>query len=66
MLRQLQEIAPNRAETHQLLANQALIEGRYADALSIVQEYQSVAPDTDPFFVDIKQAAREGLGQGAD
>jgi O-antigen ligase len=66
MLRQLQEIAPNRAETHQLLANQALIEGRYAEALSIVQEYQSVAPDTDLFFVDIKQAARQGLGEGAD
>jgi hypothetical protein len=66
MLEQLQEIAPNRAETHQLLANQALKEGRYADALSITQEYQSVAPDTNWFFTGIERAALEGLDQGSD
>jgi tetratricopeptide (TPR) repeat protein len=66
MLQQLQEIAPNRAETHQLLANQALKEGRYADALSIAQEYQSVAPDTNWFFAGIERAALEGLNQGSD
>jgi hypothetical protein len=66
MLQQLQEIAPNRAETHQLLANQALKEGRYADALAIAREYQSIAPNTNWFFAGIERAALEGLDQAMD
>jgi hypothetical protein len=66
MLRQLEEIAPNRAETHQLLANQALKEGRYADALAITREYQSLAPDTTWFFAGIEKAALAGMDQALD
>ena len=66
MLRHLEEIAPSRAETHQLLANQALKEGRYADALAITREYQSLAPDTTWFFAGIEKAALAGMDQALD
>ena len=66
MLQQLQAVAPQRAETHQLLANQALKDGRYAEALRISREYQALAPGTEPFFAAIRRDAQEGLARGMD
>lgn len=66
MLRQLYQIAPNRVETHQLLAGQAVLEGKNAVAIQIVSEYQERAPGTDVFFSGVERAARENLALGQD
>ena len=66
MLQRLEKIAPNRPETHQLLANQALLEGRYAEALEITSRYQDRAPDTELFFAGIERAAGEALRRSGD
>ena len=66
MLQRLQQIAPNRAETHQLVANQALLEGRFAEALEITRRYQDRSPNTKLFFAGIERAAGEGLGRSSD
>ena len=64
MLITLQEIAPNRLETHQLLAIQALLRGSYSEAFNIAEAYEARAPGTEPFFVEIKQSAQEGMSLG--
>jgi hypothetical protein len=66
MLFQLNQIAPNRAETQQLLAAQAVLEGKNSVALRIASEYQARAPGTEPFFTRIEQVARANLGRGLD
>jgi O-antigen ligase len=66
MLRQLWDIAPNRAETHQIMANQALWRGKYAQALRIADEYEARAPGTYWAFVGVKLIAQENLRNGAD
>ncbi|MDA0733674.1 MAG: O-antigen ligase family protein [Chloroflexi bacterium] len=66
MLLQLYQIAPNRAETHQLLAGQAVLEGKNALALQIAAEYQERAPGTEFFFTGVERAARKNFELGQD
>jgi 3-deoxy-D-manno-octulosonic-acid transferase len=66
MLRQLLNIAPNRAETHQIMANHALWLGEYSQAISITEAYEARAPGTKWFFTEVKRAAQERLQQGLD
>jgi hypothetical protein len=66
MLSQLRRIAPDRAETHQLLAAQAVLEGKNSTAIRIATEYQSRAPGTEFFFTRIEQVARENLSLRPD
>jgi hypothetical protein len=66
MLSQLYEIAPDQAETHQLLAAQAVLEGKNSAAIGIAAEYQARAPGTEIFFTRIEQVARENQALSAD
>jgi O-antigen ligase len=66
MLSQLYQIAPDRAETHQLLAAQAVLEGKNSVAIQIATDYQARAPGTEIFFTRIEQVARENLALGRD
>ncbi|HEU0020071.1 MAG TPA: O-antigen ligase family protein [Dehalococcoidia bacterium] len=66
MLSRLYQIAPDRAETHQLLAGQAVLEGKNSVAIQIAAEYQARAPGTEIFFTRIEQVARENLALGRD
>lgn len=66
MLRQLYQIAPNRAETHQLMAGQAVLEGKNALALQISAEYQDRAPGTGLFFTGIEQVAGDNVADEPD
>jgi O-antigen ligase len=66
MLSQLRRIAPDRAETHQLLAAQAVLEGKNSAAIRIATEYQARAPGTEFFFTRIEQVARENLALRPD
>jgi hypothetical protein len=66
MLSQHRRIAPDRAETHQLLAAQAVLEGKNSAAIRIATEYQARAPGTEFFFTRIEQVARENLALRPD
>jgi hypothetical protein len=66
LLGRLEAIAPHRAETHQLLANQALQEGNYGEALRIARDYQARAPGTQIFFASIEASAEAGLNSQRD
>lgn len=66
MLRQLLDIAPDRPETYQIMANHALWLGEYAQAISIAEAYEARAPGTSWAFDEVKSAAQERLQQGLD
>ena len=57
-LQQLQVIAPDRVETHQLVAQQLLLLGEYREAIHVSEAYEARAPGTEKYFVDIKSAAQ--------
>lgn len=66
MLTRLQALAPQRVETHQLLATQALQQKRYRDVIRIAEEYEAMAPGTEMFFEHLKRSARENLLTGSN
>jgi len=53
LLERILEIAPERVQTHVLLAEQELIEGNPEEALRIAEEYQSRVPGTEWFFREV-------------
>ena len=53
LLERIREIAPERVQTHVLLAEQELIEGNPEEALRIAEEYQSRVPGTEWFFSEV-------------
>ena len=53
LLDRIQEIAPERVQTHVLLAEQELIKGDPKEARRIAEEYQSRVPGTEWFFREV-------------
>jgi len=62
-LQRLQVIAPDRVETHQLLAQQALLLGEYQEAIQISAAFEARAPGTEQNFTAIKSAAQRRLDE---
>jgi hypothetical protein len=60
-LETLEELAPERTFTHQLLARQALFKGDYEEALQIIESFVERAPATRVDFAGIERAAREAI-----
>ena len=54
-------LAPDRVETHQILAAQALEKGDYAEAIRIADAFEARAFGVEDRFVVIRRVAGEGL-----
>ncbi len=61
LLRQLSQLAPERPQTHQRLAIQAVLRGNPGQALAIIEAYLAKAPGTEPQFIPIREFAEEIL-----
>ncbi len=66
MLVKLTRIAPERVETHQLLANRSFQRTDYAGAIKIAEQFESKAPGTERFFSGIKTIAQQRLDASVD
>ncbi|MFQ6028385.1 MAG: O-antigen ligase family protein, partial [Dehalococcoidia bacterium] len=62
LLERLDTVAPHRIETHWLRANQAVQQGDYEGAITIMNAFLERSPGTERFFTGIRQAALDGLG----
>lgn len=56
-IRRLRELAPNRIQTHQILATQALERGDYDEAIRIVDAFEARIPGQVPSFYVIRERA---------
>jgi len=54
-------LAPQRVYTIKLLARQALMKGSYREAISIIEDYEAIAPWTVEHFTKLKQSAQDAL-----
>ena len=54
-------LAPDRVETHQILAAQALEKGDYAEAIRIADAFEARAFGVEDRFVVIRRVVGEGL-----
>ncbi len=61
LLQRLKELAPQRVQTYQRLATQELLKGNYRETIRIAETFESLAPETEPFFQEIKRAAEDAL-----
>jgi O-antigen ligase len=61
LLQALQQVAPQRPETHWLLARQAVLKGNYREALEIAEAYEAHAPGTAHYFKEVRRLAEEQL-----
>ena len=59
LLERIQEIAPERVQTHVLLAEQELLKGNPEEALRIAEEYQRRVPGTEWFFREVSGAGQQ-------
>ena len=62
LVQRLARLAPDRVETHQILAAQALEKGNYAEAIRIADAFEARAFGVEDRFVVIRRVAGEGLG----
>ena len=61
LLERIREVAPERVQTHVLLAEQELLKGNPQEAVRIAEEYESRVPGTEWFFQEVKRTAQNGL-----
>ena len=61
LVQRLERLAPDRVETHQILAAQALEKGDYAEAIRIADAFEARAFGVEDRFVVIRRVAGEGL-----
>ena len=61
LLARIREIAPERVQTHVLLAEQELLKGNPEAAVRIAEEYESRVPGTEWFFQEVERTAQNGL-----
>ncbi len=61
LLERIREIAPERVQTHVLLAEQELLKGNPEEAIRIAEEYESRVPGTEWFFQKVKRTAKNSL-----
>ena len=59
LLERIREIAPERVQTHVLLAEQEIIKGNPEEALRIAEEYQSRVPGTEWFFREVSGSGQQ-------
>ena len=65
LVQRLKELAPLRVQTHQRLATQEFLKGNYRAAIQIIEDFEALAPETEPLFLELKKAAQEALkGEG--
>ena len=60
----MQELAPERVQTHQILVQQELIKGNYREGIRIAEAYVARAPGTERYFRGLTEAAKQALGAG--
>ena len=61
LLQRLREAAPERAFTHQWLAEHEIRKGNFQEAIRIAEAFEAQAPGTEMFFASIKRVASEAL-----
>ena len=64
LLERVQELAPERVQTHQILVQQELIKGNYREGIRIAEAYVARAPGTERYFRGLTEAAKQALGAG--